>query len=70
VSRGQDKLTDWLEALGDTPVRIRFWVCPVREHGDRTDARGWPVVTVEWRDGVAYCTAPDCDRTSAKKAGR
>ena len=38
---------------------VRFWSCPVDEHRDR---RG--VVTVEWRQGVAHCTATDCERTS------
>lgn len=46
------------DALMRTP--IRFWVCPVREHRDRKRT-----VTVEWRGDVAYCTFPDCDRTSA-----
>jgi hypothetical protein len=57
-----DDLPDWMEVIGS--ARIRFWVCPIREHRHRTDARGWPVVTVEWRNGIAHCTAPDCDRTS------
>lgn len=43
---------------------IRFWVCPVREHGERRSERGMPVVTVTWVGDVAHCTAPDCDRTS------
>lgn len=57
----------WMEAIGN--ARVRFWVCPVREHGDRRDGRGWSVVTVDWRDGVAYCTAPGCDHSSAEVAG-
>lgn len=39
---------------------FRFWVCPVDEHRKRKG-----VVTVEWRDGVAHCTQPGCDITSA-----
>jgi hypothetical protein len=45
-------------------VRIKFWMCPVRAHGDRVDERGWPVVTVEWNGDVAHCTFPGCGRTS------
>lgn len=51
-----------MAAIGDAP--IRFWMCPVRPHGDRTGDSGWPVVTVEWRGGIARCTAPGCGRTS------
>jgi hypothetical protein len=40
-------------------ARVRFWQCPVPEHKDR---RG--VVTVEWRDDVAHCTADGCTYTS------
>jgi hypothetical protein len=50
------------EVLGNAVVR--FWVCPVPEHGDRKNESGWPVVTVEWIDGVAHCTMPDCGLTS------
>lgn len=52
-----------MEGLGD--VRVRFWACPVRAHRNRNDARGWPVVTVEWEGDVARCTAERCGRTSA-----
>jgi hypothetical protein len=46
-------------ALGN--ARVRFWMCPVPEH----DGRGEPIrQTVEWRDGVAHCLTPGCDRTS------
>lgn len=49
------------ELFGNVPVR--FWVCPIDEHRER---RG--VVTVRWKDGVAHCTAPGCQRTSAAPA--
>lgn len=56
------------EEFLNTPVRIRFWVCPVAEHRDRRDDHGMPVATVEWDgNGTAHCMAPDCDRTSATK---
>lgn len=50
------------ELIGD--VRVRFWVCPVREHRDRD------TVTVEWVDGIAHCTAPGCANTSAPARSR
>ena len=50
--------TDWIKALAHLPVRM--WMCPIEEHAER---RG--VVTVEWIDGVAHCTAPGCSLTSA-----
>lgn len=40
-------------------ARVRFWVCPIWEHGERR------AVTVRWLDGVAYCTFPGCTRSSA-----
>lgn len=43
---------------------LRFWTCPIRGHSDgsrRTEA----APTVEWRNGVAHCLAPNCGRTSA-----
>lgn len=54
------------ELFADMPdtVQVRFWVCPIDEHG------GWPgprrdVVTVEWDgEGVAHCTYPRCTFTS------
>ena len=49
---------DWIKALAHLPVRM--WMCPIEEHAER---RG--VVTVEWIDGVAHCTAPECTLTSA-----
>lgn len=58
-------LGDLEAAVGN--ARVRFWTCPVREHGDRNDERGWPVVTVEWRDGVARCTAPGCVHASEER---
>ncbi|MFB7890345.1 hypothetical protein ACFCZ3_20065 [Cellulosimicrobium cellulans] len=45
-------------AIGDehlSAARVRFWRCPVREHRDRM------AVTVVWRDGTPYCTAPGCE---------
>jgi hypothetical protein len=42
-------------------ARIRFWVCPTDEHRERRD-----VVTVEWVDGIAHCTADGCTNTSAR----
>lgn len=57
-----DTLAAWLPLL-DVPVRI--WFCPVREHRDRRNDRGGPVVTVTWDGPVASCTAPGCGRTSA-----
>lgn len=39
---------------------VRFWKCPIAEH-DRKDA-----VTVDWRDGIAYCTAPGCRQNSVR----
>jgi hypothetical protein len=50
-----------MEALPAEPLaaQVRFWQCPVPEHRDR---RG--VVTVEWRDDVAHCTAGGCTYTS------
>lgn len=56
------------EVLGN--ARVRFWMCPVIEHGERSkppDAHGvrWPEVIVEWdEDGIAHCTAPGCEYTS------
>lgn len=41
-------------------AKVKIWFCPVQEHAER---RG--VVTVEWIDGVAHCTADGCDLTSA-----
>lgn len=42
---------------------ILFWTCPVEGHSDgRRHARARQ--TVEWRGNVAYCLAPDCERTS------
>lgn len=56
------------EEFLDTPVRMRFWVCPEVEHRDRLVAAGMPVVTVEWDEhGIAHCTAPDCNRTNAAR---
>lgn len=46
-------------------ARVQIWFCLVREHGDRRDENGGIVGTVEWRGGLAYCTAPGCDRSSA-----
>lgn len=51
-------------------VRVQFWACPVEGHSDRKDAKGWPVVTVEWEGDVARCTANGCGRTSADKEDR
>lgn len=59
-------MTDWVEALGN--ARIQFWACPIPAHEDRKDDKGRLVGTVEWRGDVAYCTAPDCGRTSADPA--
>lgn len=50
--------------MGDIPVR--FWRCPVRAHRG-----GYPEplrVTVEWRDGVAYCTTAECGRSSVDRS--
>lgn len=58
-----ERRADWLATFGSAPVDV--WWCPIRSHQDRLTDDGWPVVTVEWRDGVAYCTDPDCDRSSA-----
>jgi hypothetical protein len=58
---------EFLDAVADANVRMRFWVCPVREHRGRNDAQGWPVVTVEWHGDVAHCTAPGCGRTSVDR---
>lgn len=53
-------------------VRIESWACPVEEHGvpwrwSECFARGG--VTVEWADGVAYCTFRGCDRSSQHDDG-
>lgn len=64
-----DSAGDDLLAVLDN-VRIQFWTCPVVEHRRRTAASGGPVVTVEWRDGIAHCTAPDCVQTSQQLAER
>lgn len=49
---------DWPEELLN--ARVRIWFCPDRsEHGNE---EGKP--TVEWRDGVAYCLNPKCERKS------
>lgn len=60
-------MSDWFEgflaALDEANVRIQFWICPVIGHSEgawRTEL----VATVEWRGDVAYCLAPDCNRTS------
>jgi hypothetical protein len=53
-----------IDSIGDVP--IQFWVCPVREHRKRVDENGGPVVTVEWRADVAYCTAEDCEHNSSE----
>lgn len=50
----------WPAELLNAPVQ--FWLCPVPEHREHSEDRP---VTVEWRDGVAHCTAPGCDKTSA-----
>lgn len=50
---------DEFPELANTPVR--FWTCPIREHRRPRE----PVVTVEWIDGIAHCTAPGCTNTSA-----
>lgn len=55
-----------MTTIGD--MRVRFWVCPIGEHRERSDDRGGPIVTVEWRGDIAYCTAPECGRTSADEA--
>jgi hypothetical protein len=62
-----DPTAELEEALNNVPVR--FWVCPVLEHRRRTDKRGGPVVTVEWDQGIAYCTAPGCGRSSDDPRG-
>jgi len=51
-------------AIVKAGARVRFWTCPVRAHRERRDENGWPAGTVEWRDGIAHCTAPGCDQTS------
>ena len=43
---------------------LRFWTCPIRRHSDGSWRTG-AVPTVEWRDGVAHCLAPGCERTSS-----
>ncbi|MFF0822373.1 hypothetical protein ACFYUR_18585 [Micromonospora haikouensis] len=53
---------EMLDALGG--VRIRFWMCPIPGHSDRTGPDGRPVVTVEWDGDVARCTTPGCERTN------
>lgn len=51
-------LRDILQEHSD--VQVRFWVCPIREHG-----HGPLRVTVEWdADDVAHCTFPGCTFTS------
>lgn len=63
-----DELDGLLNAFGN--VRFQFWTCPIREHSERgAFGTGSPVVTVEWRGDVAYCTAPGCGRTSRDAAG-
>lgn len=47
------------ELLSARPVKIRFWQCPIKEHGER---RGG--VTVTWHMGVASCTAEGCELNS------
>lgn len=55
---------DEFPELANTPVR--FWTCPIREHRRPRE----PVVTVEWIDGIAHCTAPGCTNTSAPARSR
>jgi hypothetical protein len=56
------------EEFLNTPVRMRFWACPVVEHRDRRDEQGRPTTTVEWDEhGIAHCLTPGCDNTSAPK---
>lgn len=62
VDRHREDYDAILDALGDVP--IRFWVCPIPGHSDRKGPDGRPVLTVEWRGDVAYCTADDCGRNS------
>lgn len=64
VDSSSVNLADPLEALLDMPIGIRFWVCPMPGHSDRNGPDGRPVVTVEWRGDIAYCTAPGCNRSS------
>lgn len=47
------------QALGN--ARVRFWMCPIDDHRERHN-----VVTVEWVDGIAHCTAEGCTHTSAR----
>ncbi|GAB7053225.1 hypothetical protein [Catenuloplanes indicus] len=55
-------------AIAKAGGRVRFWTCPVRAHRERLDENGWPVVTVEWRNGIAHCTAPRCNQTSRQRS--
>jgi hypothetical protein len=45
--------------IAEGRVTLRFWVCPIREHGG-----GELRETVRWIDRVAHCTWPGCGRTS------
>lgn len=53
-----------LEALGK--AKVAFWTCLVRHHGERRGPQGQIIQTVKWIDGVAHCTAPGCELTSAE----
>ncbi|MEU0078592.1 hypothetical protein ABZY58_11900 [Micromonospora tulbaghiae] len=58
----QRDLDELAEVFAGVP--IRFWMCPIDGHSDRSGPDGRPVVTVEWRGDIAYCTADDCGRNS------
>lgn len=51
----------FLDLLAASNVRVHLWFCPDRVvHGDEPDKP-----TVQWRDRVAHCLNPSCNRTSA-----
>ena len=55
---------DWVALLGH--LQVQFWVCP---DGHSMQDSGGDRPTVQWRDGVAHCLRPGCDRTSASPVG-
>lgn len=60
----QQERPSLMEILGN--VKVRMWACPIEAHA----RPGEQVVTVEWVDGVAYCTFPGCAQSSVTPPGR
>lgn len=46
-------------------AQVRFWICPIEEHGGWPQNPSPPGGTVEWdSEGVAHCLTPGCTFTS------